>query len=130
MDIKALKERIDSLDPNTHEAFRNALTAEYSRLTGKTSESEPRNGPDLDILLSIFQKAVDEINKRYIEGIIVFISRYHPELDRQISRAESAMNDIWFKCERGKVSIGEFKAKVGEWYRLNLKAIDIYTNKR
>lgn len=126
MDIKVLKEKIEGLDPATHGALRNALHVEYQRLTGSLPDLGP-DGIDPELLRKIFQRTVDKINERYIQGTIAHISRNHPDLDRRINDAESAVNDIWFKCERGKASIEEFKAKIEEWYRLNLQAINIYS---
>ncbi len=130
MDIQALKEKIDSLDPTMHAALRDALTNEYGRLCGAAPDTEPHHEPIPDLLLDFFQKATDEINKRYIQGTIAYISRDHPDLDRRINEAESAVNDIWLKCERGEASVDEFKEKVEVWYRMNLKAIDIYSKEQ
>ena len=129
MDINVLKERIEGLDPATHGALRNALYVEYQRLTGSLPDLGP-DGIDPELLLKIFQQTVDKINERYMQGTIAHISRNHPDLDRRINDAESAVNDIWFKCERGAASVDEFKEKVEVWYRMNLKAIDIYSKEQ
>jgi hypothetical protein len=126
MDIELLKKKAESLNPVTHGALRDALSAEYARLTGKSSEDSSPIPPASDPLLLIFQRAADAINKQYIKGTIAYISRHHPGLDKRINEAEADVNVIWFKCERGEATIDEFKEKVENWYRLNLQAIKIY----
>jgi len=68
MDMRALKEQIDKLDPQAHKALRDALTAEYRRLAGEKGGEKPQGQAVSDPFAEMFKKAVDELSRRYIEG--------------------------------------------------------------
>jgi hypothetical protein len=45
MDMRTLRQKIESLDPKAHKALREALNAEYNRLAGEGPEAKPENEP-------------------------------------------------------------------------------------
>jgi hypothetical protein len=77
--------------------------------------------------LELFLKAAQEINKRYLPGTISYVGKNHPELDKEIDESELAVNKIWFAVERGEATIKELRDAIAKWYRLNLKAITIFS---
>ena len=79
--------------------------------------------------LEIFMNAAQEIDKRYVPGTIAYVSRNYPELERQIDESESEVNRIWFAVERHKANIEDLRAVIASWYRLNLTAIKIYSER-
>lgn len=78
MEIQILTEKIKSLDPIAHKALREALAAKYSHLIGERGEAEPQSESTLDPFAEMFEKAVDEINRRYIEGADDYIRKFQP----------------------------------------------------
>jgi hypothetical protein len=50
MNMQAMKEKIDSLDPKLHKALRDALTKQYNRLAGEARELQLQGEPALDLL--------------------------------------------------------------------------------
>ena len=98
-------------------------------------ETTPKPSPkqhseSMEECFTLFLKAAEEINKQYLPGTISFISRNHPDLDHEIDESESAVNSIWFAVEQDKSTVDELSAAVATWYRLNLKAIKIYSRQR
>jgi len=124
MDIQTLKEKIDKLDPKTHKALRDALTAEYNRLAGGKDQVKSEAVPDP--FAEMFQKAVDEFNRRYVEGTIDYIRKRHPDLYQKMNEAEDRLNEVWKAGRQGKAGIEEFRKTLKEWYLLHLKGIEIY----
>lgn len=127
MDIQALKEKIESLDPKAHKALRDALTAEYNRLAGEKVKEELPAKPSPDPFAEMFRKAVDELNGRYIEGTIAHIRKHHPDLYRKSNEAEDRLNDAWKAGLQGKAEIEEFREVLKRWYYLHLRGIEIYS---
>ena len=59
MDMQALKEKIDKLDPQAHKALRDVLTAECDRLAKDMGEPKPQAEEVSDPFAAMFKKAVD-----------------------------------------------------------------------
>ena len=130
MDVRALKEKIEALDPNVHGSLLKTLTDEYDRLAaaeGKTPEGEETSQ---DPFLEMFEKAVDELNRHYIDGTTDHIETYHPDLYREIDEAENELNRVWRAGLDGKAGIEEFRETLGRWYRLHIGGIEIYSKRR
>lgn len=130
MDMQALKEQIASLDPKTHKALRDALMAEYDRLTTEKREEKPQSDQAPDPFAEMFKKAVDELNRQYIEGTIDHIRKYHPELYRKTNDAEDILNEVWKAGLQGKAGIEEFRETLKRWYLLHLQGIEIYAKEQ
>ncbi|MFH0926827.1 MAG: hypothetical protein V1872_14550 [bacterium] len=127
MDIKELKSKIDNLDPNIHKGLRNVLIDEYNRRTGiKKDIPKIDTPPDSGCFAEIFNKAVDAINKRYIDGTFDYINKFKPDLYQEIKEADDNMNARWKEGLQGKSSIDDFREALKKWYFLNLKAIQLY----
>lgn len=92
--------------------------------------SPKQHSESMDECLKLFLKAAEEINKQYLPGTISFISKYHPDLDHEIDESETDVNNIWFAVEQDKSAVDELRAAVATWYRLNLKAIKIFSSQR
>ena len=130
MDRQALKEQIDKLDPQAHKALRDALTAEYNRLAGEKGEANPKAEQVPDPFAEMFKNAVDELNRRYIEGTINYIRKHHPDLYQKTNEAEDRLNEGWKVGLQGKVGIEEFRKILKEWYLLHLQGIEIYSKEQ
>lgn len=128
MDMQALKDKIESLDPKAHRALRNALVAEYNRLTGEKATAKPRD--ESDTFADMFRKAGDEINRRYIEGTISYVRKYQPDLYQKTKKAENKLNEVWKAGLEGKASVDEFREVLKEWYSLQLRGIEIYSEEQ
>lgn len=127
MDVKALKEKIEALDPKVHSSLLRLLTEECDRLTAaKGKTPEPSENPQ-DPFAELFEKTVDELNQRYIDGTTDHIETYHPDLYREIDEAENELNRVWRAGLEGKAGVEEFRAALGHWYRLHVRSIEIYT---
>lgn len=127
MDIQSLKEKIESLDPKIHKALKDALTAEYDRLTVKKEDAKPLKEPVSDSFAEMFKKTVDEIKRRYVEGSIDYIIKHHPNLYRKTNEAEDRLNAVWKAGRKGEAGIEEFREALKQWYLLNLKGIEVYS---
>ena len=130
MDIQALKEKIDSLDPKTHKALRDALVAEYNRLTGEKAIAKPHDHDNSDPFAEMFRKAMDEINRRYIAGTISYIRKRQPDLYQKAKDAEKRLNEVWKAGLEGMASIDSFREVLEEWYSLQLRGIEIYSEEQ
>jgi len=126
MDMQALKEQINKLDPQAHKALRDVLTAEYNRLAGEKGQVKSEAQVLPDPFAEMFKKAVDELNRRYIEGTIDYIRKHHPELYQKTNEAEDRLNEVWKAGLQGKAGIEEFRRTLKEWYLLHLQGIEIY----
>lgn len=130
MDIQALKEQIDKLDPQAHKALRDVLTAEYNRLTGEKGQMKSETQALPDPFAEMFKKAVDELNRRYIEGTIDYIRKHHPDLYQKTNDAEDRLNEVWKAGLQGKAGIEEFRETLKRWYLLHLQGIEIYAKEQ
>ena len=130
MDKHALKEQIASLGPKAHKVLRDALTAEYSRLTAEQAEEKPQAVQAPDPFAEMFKKAVDELNLRYIEGSIDYIRKRHPDLYQKTNEAEDRLNETWKAGLQGKASIEAFRETLKDWYLLHLQEIEIYSKEQ
>ncbi|MFC1715624.1 hypothetical protein ACFL6S_18285 [Candidatus Poribacteria bacterium] len=128
MDIQTLKDKIESLDPKTHKALRDALIAEYKRLTGEIAATDPQDEPDL--FSEMFGKAADEINRRYIAGTIGYIREHHTDLYQKTREAEDKLNEVWQAGLECEANIDEFRIVLKEWYSLQLQGIEIYSEEQ
>jgi len=130
MDIQVLKAQIENLDPQTHKALRDALTAEYNRLAGGKGQIKSEAQAVPDPFAKMFEKAVDELNRWYIKGTIDYIRKRHPDLYQKMNDAEDRLNEVWKAGLQGKAGIEEFRKTLKEWYLLHLQAIEIYCKER
>jgi len=130
MDLQALKEQINKLDPQAHKALRDVLTAEYNRLAGEKGKAKPKIEQVPDLFAEMFKKAVDELNRRYIEGTIDYIRKRHPDLYQKTNEIEDRLNEVWKAGFQGKAGIEKFRNILKEWYFLNLKTIEIYSKEQ
>lgn len=130
MDMQVLKEKIESLDPKTHKALRDALIAELKNLTGEKREPKPQDEPAPDTFAEIFEKTVDELNRGYIEGTLVYIQKHHPKLNQKINDMEKRLDEIWKAGLQGTAGIEEFQEVLKQWYILHLRGIAIYSKEQ
>ena len=130
MNIQAVKEKIESLDPVVHKALRDSLIAKYNHLSGEKGESMSQGGFNPDLFAGMFKKAIDEINRKYIAGTIGYIQKHHPDLYQKINTAEDRLNRIWKAGLDGKVDIEGFRKVLKEWYLLNLHSIEIHSREK
>ena len=127
MDPKVLKQRIDSLNPLTHRALREALLTEYRRATGESEPDRPQDSTACYVFAKVFQQAVDKVSPRYIEGTFEYLKRALPDLDAKIDQATDRVEATWQAGLEGKASIVEFQEAVTEWSRLQLEAIRVFS---
>ncbi|HUU29586.1 MAG TPA: hypothetical protein VM123_17425 [archaeon] len=130
MDIQALKEKIESLDPKAHKALRDVLTSEYNRLAGGKGKSKPQGETASDPFAEMFEKAADELNRRYIEGTLDYIRKNHPNLCQKTNEAEDRLNEVWKAGLQAKAGIEEFREVLNQWYVLNLRGIKTYSKEQ
>lgn len=130
MDMQALKEKIEKLDPQAHKALRDVLTAEYNRLAGEKGQMKSETQALPDPFAEMFKKAVDELNRRYIEGTIDYIRKHHPDLYRKTNDAEDRLNEVWKAGLQGKAGIEKFRKTLKAWYLLHLQGIEIYSKEQ
>jgi len=109
MDMQALKEQINKLDPQTHKALRDVLTAEYNRLAGEKDQVKSEAQAVPDPFAEMFKKAVDELNRRYIEGTIDYIRKHHPDLYQTTNEVESRLNEVRKAGLQGEAGIEKFR---------------------
>jgi hypothetical protein len=114
MDMQTLKEKIDKLDPQAHKALRDVLTAEYNRLAGGKGQVKSEAQVVPDPFAEMFKKAVDELNRRYIEGTIDYIRKRHPDLYQKTNDAEDRLNEVWKAGLQGKAGIKKFRQTLKE----------------
>ena len=79
---------------------------------------------------AVFKEADDEIKRQYISGTDNFISKHHPDLNRELIEATDKMHEAWKKGGKGEARIDEFITALDEWKWLHLKAIEIYNEER
>lgn len=130
MDIQTFKEQMERLDPKTHKALKDALMVRYENLTSEKARIKSCKEQVSDPFAEMFEKAVDELNHRYIEGGIDYIRKSHPELYRKTNNAEERLNTVWKAGLQGKADIEEFRKILKEWYLLHLRGIEIYSQKQ
>lgn len=130
MDIQTLKRQIESLDPKAHRALRHALETEYRRRLEQEEEQKRLEREFAsDPFGALFRKALRELNNRHIEGTLPYIGEHHPALCERISEAEERLEQAWKAGLDGKGTIREFRVALGEWFGLQLKAIEMYSEK-
>jgi len=127
MEILVLKEKIESLNPKVHSSLIRTLMVEYNRLI---SEGQASTSPPVvieDPFTEMFEKAVQEINKHYIEEVVDHIETFHPELSQKTNEAEGELNEVWKRGLQGKATLEEFQEVLYQWLNLNLGGIEIYS---
>lgn len=130
MDIQVLKAQIENLDPQAHKALRDVLTAEYNRLAGEKGEAKPQAEQVPDPYAEMFTKAVDELNRRYIEGTLDYIRKNRPDLYQKTNEAEDRLNEVWKAGLQGRAGIEVFWETLKDWYHLHLQGIEIYSKEQ
>ena len=127
MDIQVLKDRREGLDPKAHGSLIQALTAQCDERQGSGQNTTRQDEPTPDPFAEMFEKAVDDINKRYIEGTDDYIRKLHPDVYQKTNQAEDKLNEVWKAGLEGKARIEEFRPVLEEWSRLHLRSIEIYS---
>ena len=130
MDINDIRKKINSLDPVIHRALIEALTKKIAHMEGKTVQVKAGNGVSADAFLDIFNKAVAVLNKKYIEGSSSYIEKYRPYLEKETQEAEDKLNKTWELCSEEKMDLEDFRRDLIEWYKLNLRNIEIYRKEK
>ena len=130
MDINDIRKKINSLDPVAHRALIEALTKKIASMEGKTVGVKAGNGVSADAFLDIFNKAVAVLNQKYIEGSSSYIEKYRPYLEKETQEAEDKLNKTWELCSDGKLDKEDFRKDLTEWYKLNLRNIEIYRKEK
>ena len=130
MDIKTLKEKIESLDPKVHKSLINTLTEKYNRLAAKKDQIKPQAGSASDPFAKMFKKIADELNRQYIEGTIPYIIGHHPDLYHKINDMDNKLNEVWKTGLEGKTGIEDFRKVLKRWYLLLLQGIKLYTKEQ
>jgi len=130
MDIRKIREMINRLDPIANKALIEALINKISGINGGTSPVKAGNGISQDVLLDIFNKAVGALNRKYIEGGTTYIEKYQPCLEKETQEAEEKLNRTWELCSDGKLDLEDFRKDLIEWYKLNLRNIEIYRKEK
>lgn len=128
MNIKELKEKIDSLDPKVHGALLKTLTDEYDRLAATEGKTQGPEETSQDTFLAMFEKVVNELNEMYVEGVTEYIQRQHPRLQAEIDETEDKLNEVWSAGLGAKAGIEEFRQVLERWHRLHLQCIEIYSD--
>ena len=130
MDIRKIREMINRLDPVANKALIEALINKISGINGGTPPVKAGNGISQDVLLDIFNKAVGALNRKYIEGGTTYIEKYQPCLEKETQEAEEKLNRTWELCSDGKLDLEDFRKDLIEWYKLNLRNIEIYRKEK
>ena len=130
MDTEDIRKKINSLDPVIDRALIEALTKKISHMEGKAVGVKAGNGISQDVFLDIFNKAVAVLNQKYIEGGTSYIEKYRPYLEKETQEAEDKLNKTWESCNDGKLDKEDFRKDLTEWYRLNLRNIEIYRKEK
>ena len=130
MDIKDIREKINSLDPVAHRSLIEALSSKIGCKKDESIQVKAGNGISGDELLDTFNKAVDALNKKYAEGGVSYIEKYRPYLDSETVKAEEKLNRTWELCSDGKLSAEDFRKDLKKWYLLNLRNIEIYRKEK
>jgi hypothetical protein len=130
MDIREIREKIKSLDPVAHKALIEALTKKIASMEGKTIGVKAGNGVSAEAFLDIFNKAVTVLNQKYLEGGSSYIEKYRPYLEKETEKAEEKLNKTWQLCNDGKLDTEDFRKNLIEWYKLNLRNIEIYRKEK
>ena len=130
MDIRKIREMIKGLDPVTHKSLIEALLNKIGGMNGGPAQVKAGNGVSQDVLLDIFNKAVGALNRKYIEGGTTYIEKYRPYLEKETQEAEDKLNRTWKLCSDGKLDTEDFRKDLTEWYRLNLRNIEIYRKEK
>ncbi len=130
MEVVELRKQLEDLDPVAHKHLREALLDKYSRRPATKGEMKPPSETASDPFADMFTKAVDELNSRYIEGTMNHIRQNHPDLYQQTRAAEDRLNAVWKSCLEGKGGVEEFRGILGQWYSLQLKGIEMYSNEQ
>jgi len=130
MDIRKIREMIERLDPVANKALIEALLNKISGINGGPSQVKAGNGISQDVLLDIFNKAVGSLNRKYIEGGTTYIEKYRPYLEKETQKAEEKLNRTWELCSDGKLDTDDFRKDLTEWYKLNLRNIEIYRKEK
>ena len=130
MNTQKLKEVIENLDPVPHKALRQALTSEFHRQTQKGEQIDSQTNLAPDPCADLFEKTVDELNRKYLSGTIDFIRKFHSDIYQKINVAEEQLNNVWRECLKQKAGIEEFRDVVHKWYLFNLRAIQLYSQER
>lgn len=83
--------------------------------------------PDYNVKFKLmFEKATDEIEKRYIDGTLEYIETSDNDLYNEINNAINEVDKVWIAGRTGNATIEEFRKILKKWHLLNLQAIDIY----
>ena len=61
------------------------------------------------LLLSLFSQAVDELDKDYPKGCLLWLEKNAPDLDNAINEAEERLRQTWYECRECKATLGDFK---------------------
>lgn len=130
MDIQTLKETIENLDPKAHKSLIAALTEKYNRLIEKKYEIKPQAEAVSDPFSEMFRKVADELNRRYIEGTIPYITEHDPDLYQKINKALEKIDEILKEGPEGKAGIEEFQNALKQWYFLLLQGIELYSKEQ
>ena len=130
MDTEDIRKKINNLDPVAHKALIEALTSKIGGNINEPIRKKDNGGISSDGLLDIFNKAVDALNCKYIEGGIPYIEKYRPYLEKETQEAEDKLNKTWELCSDGKLDKEDFMKDLRQWYRLNLRNIEIYRREK
>lgn len=123
MDVAALKEKIESLDPKAHKSLRDALSAKYRRLTGENGEKSEKDHT-LNSFAIEFAASLEGITREYRPGTIDYVKATYPEFWKRIVAAENTLTATWISG-----GAEEFHQALDEWCSLNLQAIEIFKRK-
>lgn len=83
-------------------------------------------GAPLDPFLEMFEKAIAELNQRYVDGVTEYLQKNHPRLQAEIDKTEGKLNEVWRAGREGKAGIEEFRQILDRWRQLHIKGIEIY----
>jgi hypothetical protein len=130
MDTDDIRKKINSLDPVANKALIEALTSKIGGSSNGPVQVKADGSVSSDVLLDIFNKAVDALNEKYIEGGACHIEKYRPYLEKETIEAEEKLNRTWKLCSDGKLDTENFRKDLKEWYLLNLRNIEIYRKEK
>jgi len=107
--LRRLKDRIE------------ALKAEASK------ERTDLQLEDKDSFETVFKEVMEELNRHCLEGTTDYIREHHLELHYETVEAERRVDKAWQDGLDGKVTAGEFRKVVVEWYELFLRGIEVFS---
>ncbi|RQD77727.1 MAG: hypothetical protein D5R97_01780 [Candidatus Syntrophonatronum acetioxidans] len=82
--------------------------ADYLEMARQWEKNRKKQVDD-GLLLSLFSEATNELDRDYYPGAFRWIEKNRPELDREITQAEQALNQTWLQAREGRATLEDFE---------------------